>query len=139
MLWLTFRGVNTFTTIRDKQSERRKAGANFVAEFSAELSTIKNRKPGEDINVRSLLINSFDKHRNAYIKFHAILPKRAAVRIERDWKAYYHSENDFGKEWPHHESMNFFGDYLAINEKEKFKAINLAISRIEELLSNAQT
>jgi len=136
--WFSYRGFHHYASIRDRRAEIVRAGNEFIDSFSNELSILKNSSPEEEVKVKSLLSKSFDKHRVALIKFKASLPESAADRLEIDWKVYYHSEKDFGPEWPDHETMNFFGDYLAINHTEQSGAINLAIQRIEALLSHAK-
>lgn len=137
--WFSYRGVHHYASLRDRQAEIVIAGNEFIDSFLNELSILKNHSPEEEeVNVKLLLSESFDKHRKALVKFKASLPKSAADRLEIDWKVYYHSGNDFSPEWPDHEKMNFFGDYLAINPTEQSDAINLALQRIEALLSHAK-
>ena len=138
MAWISFRGFHTFATLREKRAEKRKASIEFISAFADELAILKNSVPKEKIDVKAMLTSSFVKHRCAFVKFHALLPENAALCLEHDWKAYYHSKNNFGEEWQDYEEMNFFTDYLAINHDEERKAKKLAIKHIEKLIAHAK-
>jgi len=99
---------------------------------------LNNPDPEEDINVRELLMKAFEKHQRAYLKFKSFLPKRTAQALEEDWNKYYLSEKTFSPESADQDETNVFADYLATNLSHESNARELAIMRIEKLLSHAK-
>ncbi len=84
------------------------------------------------------LTTTFDKHYRAYIAFKNFLPFYKTSDFDKAWQEYTKHQANFSKEWPEHEQMNHFGEYLTQNSEDEQKVKILALTRIKKLLSYAK-
>lgn len=121
----------------NKKNAFRKYAMEFRNAFNQEL-TILESKGIEDINVRELLLEAFDKHSEAVTEFRehiSILKKRG---FNKAWRQYYYGQPFDPDAWGFKGKDSVLLQYLPINDKETGFTKNLAIKNIRRLLKYAK-
>jgi len=112
------------------------AAAEFRNEFASELAALRN--PVADMTLPELLINAFPRHSAAVEKFRHHLSRLRRRQFETAWRR-YHSGHGFDAdafEIPKQDQL--FVEYYAFVPGEPDMAIQLALERINQLLSFAR-
>jgi len=115
----------------------RLSSTEFISAFVNELAILNSplkQKPG---TVYEALLSAFDKHQRATLAFEHFLPFYSKSGFNKAWDTYRKHSANFGKEWPDHEKMNHLCEYLATNDEEERNAKDLALQRLNKLLSYA--
>jgi len=115
------------------------AASEFREAFRETFMVLRNPASSNDpCRTYKLLIDSFQKHDCAVIRFKGALPFYRRRAFDRAWKTYSKHCASFDESWPDCQKMNHLSEYLSINRDEEQQARALALLRLNKLLSYAK-
>ena len=126
--------LTSVITRKHKEKERFNFACDtFQSAFDDELATLKNPSLENPVDIYTLLVNAFDKHRIAVEKFRLFLKRRRRRKFCQAWRNYY-AYDDTGEE-----ATDFLLKYSpGWGNKLPSECRKLAIANIEKLLEFAK-
>ena len=113
------------------------ASAKFINSFSSEVAILNHPIAKQAGTTYNVLLEAFQRHNVAFIEFNGFIPKTLRGGFNAAWDTYRKHSANFDHDWPDHEKMNHLCEYLATNDEEERNARDLALQRLNRLLSYA--
>ncbi|RUQ27504.1 MAG: hypothetical protein EKK68_15790 [Candidatus Competibacteraceae bacterium] len=113
------------------------ASAKFINGFSSEIAILNHPIAKQAGTTYNVLLEAFQRHNVAFIEFNVFVPKPLRAGFNEAWETYRKHSANFNQEWRGHEKMNHLCEYLATNDEEERNAKDLALQRLNRLLSYA--